>query len=151
MSLLFGFTKNSFILKIYFFEIPGGGAPHQWNQYFERNQTRPSCGLLWKRRERQSSLSIYGIDERGKFEKEQYLMPLQLMNDYNNPLSVLKSWWVLIEMKGVTEIKIHLSLAIAQDTADNAFSRRLPILDSEHWLFLILYLFNLPWITSLLL
>ena len=56
------------------------------------------------------------------------------MNDYNNPLSVLKSWWVLIEMRGVTEIKIHLSFTIAQDTADNAFSKRLPILDNEHWI-----------------
>ena len=54
------------------------------------------------------------------------------MNDYYNLLSVLKSWWVLNEMRGVTEIKINLSFTIAQDTADNAFSKRLPILDSEH-------------------
>ena len=59
-------------------------------------------------------------------------MPLQLMNDYYNLLSVLKSWWVLNEMRGVTEIKINLSFTIAQDTADKAFSKRLPILDSEH-------------------
>ena len=59
-------------------------------------------------------------------------MPLQLMNGYNNLLSVLKSWWVLIEMRGVTEMKINLNFTVAQDTADNAFSERLPILDSEH-------------------
>ena len=59
-------------------------------------------------------------------------MPLQLMNDYYNLLSVLKSWWVLIEIRGVTEIKINLSFTIAQDTADNVFFKRLPMLDSEH-------------------
>ena len=69
-------------------------------------------------------------------------MPLRLMNDYYNLLSVLKSWWVLIEMRGVTEIKINLSFTIAQDTADNAFCKRLLV--SEHWIFLILYFFNLP-------
>ena len=32
-------------------------------------------------------------------------MTLKFMNDYNNLLDVLKSWEVLIEMKGVTEVK----------------------------------------------
>ena len=40
-------------------------------------------------------------------------MPLKFMNDYNNLLSFLKSRWVLIEMRGVTEIKINLSFTIA--------------------------------------
>ena len=43
-------------------------------------------------------------------------MTLKFMNDYNNLLDVLKSWEVLIEMRGVT--------------ADNAFFKWL--LDSEH-------------------
>ena len=107
--------------KIYFFEIPGDEATHKWNQYFERNQTRPSCGLLWKCRGRQSSPSIYEIDERGKLKEEQYLMPLQLMNDYYNLLSVLKSWWVLIETRGVTEIKIHSSFTILLTFSDSIF------------------------------
>ena len=76
---------------ILLFKISEGGGSQKWNRYFERNQTRPSCGLLWKRRERQLSPSIYGIDDRGKFKEEQYLMPLKFMNGYNNLSSVLKS------------------------------------------------------------
>ena len=72
-------------------------------------------------------------------------MSLKFTNDYDNYLSVLKSWWILIGMRGVTEIKINVNFTIAQDTADNAFSKRL--LDREHWLFLL----YISWLTSLLL
>ena len=69
-------SSNSQIINLFWkftsFEIPGGDATQKWNQYFENNQTRPSCGLLWKRWERQSSPSIYGIDDRGKFKEEKH-------------------------------------------------------------------------------
>ena len=37
------------------------------------------------------------------------------MNDYNNLMSVLKSWWVLSAMRDVTEIKIKSFLFFAHE------------------------------------
>ena len=59
-------------------------------------------------------------------------MSLKFTNDYDNYLSVLKSWWILIGMRGVTEIKINVNFTL---------------LDREHWLFLL----YISWLTSLLL